>query len=211
MEGIRRHLSFANVASAIALFVALGGGTAVALNGSNRVQSDDLGPGAQVKAPDVADNAVDSADIKNGQVPVLDTSKTIPSVATVTGLLGASEYSPGVAYIREFVDFHGLRAPKALTSADVNFDGWHVESSGPADTGETSLDCDGSVSNPKAPKGQVCIYLSPSLVDEDSAKGLRVGSGTGVTDADRYGFRVDASSTVGSTAQLQGTWAARAP
>jgi hypothetical protein len=65
MRRIRRHLSFANVASAIALFVALGGGTAVALNGSNTVQSDDLGPGAQVKAPDVAANAVGSSDVVN--------------------------------------------------------------------------------------------------------------------------------------------------
>jgi hypothetical protein len=65
MRRIRRHLTFANVASAIALFVAISGGTAVALSGTNTVQSDDLGPGAQVKAPDVADNAVNSADVVN--------------------------------------------------------------------------------------------------------------------------------------------------
>ena len=43
----------------------LGGGSAVALNGTNTVQSDDLGPGAQVKAPDVAANAVNSPDVTN--------------------------------------------------------------------------------------------------------------------------------------------------
>jgi hypothetical protein len=43
----------------------LGGGAAVALTGSNTVQSDDLGPGAQVKAPDVAANAVDGPDVKD--------------------------------------------------------------------------------------------------------------------------------------------------
>jgi hypothetical protein len=37
MRRIRRHLTFANVASAIALFVAISGGTAVALSGSNTV------------------------------------------------------------------------------------------------------------------------------------------------------------------------------
>jgi hypothetical protein len=63
MRRIRRHLTFANVASAIALFVALGGGTAVALNGTNTVQSDDLGPGAQVKAPDIAANAVKGSNV----------------------------------------------------------------------------------------------------------------------------------------------------
>ena len=72
MRRIRRHLTFANVASAIALFVALGGGTAVALNGQNTVQSDDLGPGAQVKAPDVAANAVNGANVVNGSISTTD-------------------------------------------------------------------------------------------------------------------------------------------
>jgi hypothetical protein len=54
MRRIRRP-SHGTVAAYLALFVALGGGTtAVALNGQNTVQSDDLGPGAQVKAADLA-------------------------------------------------------------------------------------------------------------------------------------------------------------
>jgi hypothetical protein len=64
-QWIRSHLTYANVISTLALFLVLAGGSAVALNGSNTVQSDDLGPGAQVKAPDVADNAVNSADVVN--------------------------------------------------------------------------------------------------------------------------------------------------
>ena len=54
----QRHLE-------LCLFFFLGGGTAVALSGSNTVLSDDLGPGAQVKAPDVAANAVNGADVTN--------------------------------------------------------------------------------------------------------------------------------------------------
>jgi hypothetical protein len=68
MRRIRSRLTYANVISTIALFLVLAGGSAVALSGHNTVQSDDLGPGAQVKAPDVADNAVDSANIKDGQL-----------------------------------------------------------------------------------------------------------------------------------------------
>jgi hypothetical protein len=74
-EWIRSHLTYANVMVTILAFVVLTGGTAVALNGSNTVQSDDLGPGAQVKAADVADNAVDSADIANGQVKGADVAE----------------------------------------------------------------------------------------------------------------------------------------
>jgi hypothetical protein len=65
--------SAAMVVACIALFVALGGG-AYALSGSNTVQSDDLGPGAQVKAADVADDAVNGAAVKNGSLAITDLS-----------------------------------------------------------------------------------------------------------------------------------------
>jgi len=64
-EWIRSHLTYANVMATLAVFLVLSGGTAVALSGSNTVQSDDLGPGAQVKAADVADGAVGSAGVAN--------------------------------------------------------------------------------------------------------------------------------------------------
>jgi hypothetical protein len=75
MRRIRRHLSFANVASAIALFVALSGGTAVALSGTDTVQSDDLGPGSQVKAPDVAANAVNGSDVVDNSISGADVNE----------------------------------------------------------------------------------------------------------------------------------------
>jgi hypothetical protein len=53
MRLIRSHLTFANVASAIALFIALSGGTAIALSGANTVFSDDIVDG-EVKSPDLA-------------------------------------------------------------------------------------------------------------------------------------------------------------
>jgi hypothetical protein len=74
MRHIRRHLTFANVASAIALFVALGGGTAVALSGSNTVFSDDIandnfnsptqGQGGLV-ASDLRPNSVGTSEVTN--------------------------------------------------------------------------------------------------------------------------------------------------
>ncbi len=56
----------------VALFVALSGGTALGLTGSNTVQSDDLGPGAQVKAADVAANAVNGAKIADNSITGAD-------------------------------------------------------------------------------------------------------------------------------------------
>ncbi len=72
MRRIRRP-SHATVVAYVALFVALTGGTtAVALSGSNTVQSDDLGPGAQVKAADVAANAINGSKLADNQVSTLD-------------------------------------------------------------------------------------------------------------------------------------------
>jgi hypothetical protein len=68
MRRIRSKLTYANVMATLAVFLVLGGGTAVALHGHNTVQSDDLGPGAQVKAADVADNAVKGANIVDNSV-----------------------------------------------------------------------------------------------------------------------------------------------
>ena len=59
---MRARPSPAMVVALIALFIALGG-TAVALSGKNTVQSDDIGPGAQVKAADIANDAVGGATV----------------------------------------------------------------------------------------------------------------------------------------------------
>src|SRR5262249_17561378 len=64
-QWLRSHLTYSNVMVTILAFVVLGGGSAVALGGHDTVQSDDLGPGAQVKAPDVAAGAVGSAAVAN--------------------------------------------------------------------------------------------------------------------------------------------------
>ncbi|MGH2975370.1 MAG: hypothetical protein ACRDLL_10970 [Solirubrobacterales bacterium] len=68
MRRIRSKLTYANVMATLAVFLVLGGGTAAALHGHNTVQSDDLGPGAQVKAADVASNAVNGANIADNSV-----------------------------------------------------------------------------------------------------------------------------------------------
>ena len=42
MRRIRSHLSYANVMATLAVFLVVSGGTAVALNGSNTVFTDDI-------------------------------------------------------------------------------------------------------------------------------------------------------------------------
>jgi hypothetical protein len=90
MRRIRRHLTFANVASAIALFVALTGGTAVALSGSNTVFTDDI-----------TDNNVYSADVRNdtlagGGLAAFDLRpNAVGSSEVSTGAVGTTEVANG--------------------------------------------------------------------------------------------------------------------
>jgi hypothetical protein len=142
MRRIPRHLSFANVVSVIALFVAVSGGTAVALSGSNTVQSDDLGPGAQVTAPDVAANAVNGSDVVNGSIAGADiAASALPKGRKVTR--SGSACNPGSS---TFVDCGSMTiylprpGLRVLIIASVM---WHSESAG-ATRGQCRLGVNGA-------------------------------------------------------------------
>jgi hypothetical protein len=66
-QWLRSHLTYANVMATVAVFLVLGGGTAVALNGSNTVFSDDIVNG-QVQTQDLAAAAATNAKVANGAV-----------------------------------------------------------------------------------------------------------------------------------------------
>jgi hypothetical protein len=84
-QWLRAHLTYANVMATIAVFFVLSGGTAVALTGTDTVQSDDLGPGSQVKAPDVAANAVNGPDVVNGSIAGADIANSaLPTGRKIT-------------------------------------------------------------------------------------------------------------------------------
>jgi hypothetical protein len=88
MRQMRQHLTYANVMATIAVFLVLSGGTAVALSGTDTVQSDDLGPGAQVMAADVAANAVNGPDVVNNSLTGADINEATLGFTTVAKAAG---------------------------------------------------------------------------------------------------------------------------
>jgi hypothetical protein len=66
-----RRLTYANVVSTLALVVAVGGGTAYALNGHNTVFSDDVVNG-QVKTADLGSGAVTTRKVANNSLTARD-------------------------------------------------------------------------------------------------------------------------------------------
>jgi hypothetical protein len=75
-QWLRSQLTYANVMATIAVFLVLGGGTAVALNGSNTVFSDDI-----------VDNQVYSADVRNDTL----TGGGLGAIDLKPGSVGTSE------------------------------------------------------------------------------------------------------------------------
>jgi formylglycine-generating enzyme required for sulfatase activity len=93
---IKARPSPAMVVALIALFVSLGG-TAAALSGSDTVQSDDLGPGAQVMAPDVAANAVNGSDVVDNSIAGPDVNEAGLDATPLRTRVAQGGCSPSVA------------------------------------------------------------------------------------------------------------------
>jgi hypothetical protein len=132
----------------------------------------------------------------------------IPSGRTVTGAFG--QKVGGATDYNEVVSFYPLRAPANVLDADVNFSD-DAFTAGAAMNSDEDSACTGSVSNPTAPDGNVCLYLEGYDVAANSAFGSAfVG---GLTEGSRHGFSVNAGASMDSAGGtfLAGTWAYTAP
>jgi len=213
MRRIRSHLTYANVMATILAFIVLTGGTAVALNGSNTVQSDDLGPGAQVTAPDVAANAVNGSDVLNNSLTGADIDEsslvpatTLPSGRTlrgVFGLYGHGEENNGLESASGDVSFN----PPLASAPSVKVVQFGTASSPPQ--------CAGTAASPQAAPGWLCVY-------ENRAQNQRPGFYPSVSapgsfnspTASRFGASLIVQGQASGTDWFyvsEGTWAVKAP
>jgi hypothetical protein len=103
---IRNHIR-GNVIGYVALFVALGG-TAVALPGTNTVDSGDIING-QVKSADIANNKVNTIDLQDNQTR----SSDVRDDTLANGGLGAVDLAPNSVGSSEVSD-------NSLTGSDIN-------------------------------------------------------------------------------------------
>lgn len=89
---IRSRLTYANVASSLALFLAVSGGTALA---ASQIGTSQIKPGA-VTSSRLANNAVTSSKIKTGAVGASEiANNSITSHEIKNGSLQASDFAPG--------------------------------------------------------------------------------------------------------------------
>jgi hypothetical protein len=226
------------VVALIALFVALGGSAAALsgsntvftdditdnnvysadvrndnLSGGGLVSGDvrndtQTSPAGGLGAVDLKPSSVGTSEITNGTVSVLDTNKVIPSGATVTGAFYETDDTSGYAVLHFAADFHGLRAPTALTDNNITFDDIGISAAAAASS-EENPGCTGGLGIPTAPPGEVCIYLFGETVDDGTA--IATPLSATFPEANDKGFHVRAESAALDFASLGGVWAYQAP
>ena len=111
MHRIRQHLTYANVMVTILAFIVLGGGSAVALSGSNTVFSDDI-----------VDNEVKTADVRNDTLS--------------GGGLGAADLQPNSVGTSEAANnsLTGTDVNESSLTGDAQHLIWAVAAGNPATT-----------------------------------------------------------------------------
>jgi hypothetical protein len=137
---LRSHLTYANVISTVCLFLLLGGGSAVALTGSNTVFSDDITDnqvysadvrndalsGGGLAAVDLRANSVGSSELTNGSLGTGELSHSIPATrVTHSSAQSIPDFPPGatLAFDTERYDtanMHNNATNNSRLTAPVN-------------------------------------------------------------------------------------------
>lgn len=138
------------------------------------------------------------ADVNGYYVP----SGTLASGQTITGDWSISGFPATAAgnYLWTAVSF-----PVKLATAPVAPTANFIPAPGTASTAS----CPGTVSNPQAAAGQVCVYARTCGNADISCLFSTGGAGCGAADA--YGFGVYMTSIAAGQAYCYGTWAVTAP
>jgi hypothetical protein len=158
----------------LAVFLVLSGGTAVALHGHNTVQSDDLGPGAQVKAADVANNAVNGANVVDNSVTGDDVKES-----TLNGLVRGQVLDFNVAATGPTNDHKpfatvGPYTLKSFCASGAGFLSFQVFANGPAGFAETEFS---QVNNDTTDAGDHSQSAVPSANADTDVLHMSIGSG----------------------------------
>lgn len=205
MNRIRPRLTYANVVATICLFLVAGPSISWAAQ--------------QLGGADIRDGSLTGRDIKNGTLKAADLNAStrraltdtsafekMPSGTMVTGAFNyAYKFVAGNDFHMESITLPALPS-RAFAASDVNF-----SADGLASTIDSDASCTGSFANPTAPAGKICLYLGGEFAAIDiSAFGaeyphMRARGLFNIAWSDSPGL------PVGTSNELFGSWAYRAP
>jgi hypothetical protein len=209
---VRSRLTYANVISSLALFLALAGGSYAAIN----IPKNSIG------AKQLKKNAVTSVKVKPGSLLTSDFKSSarqglrgpagprglqgvqgvpgpvtgdLPSGATLRGVYNLDAVVPAASGIAGGSISFGLRLPSKPAIEIVGIGG------------PPTANCPGSLENPEAARGFLCVYKS----SETNTSGIfPCDQDCDPNIAERYGAELFASSTAGGRIFADGSWAVTA-
>ena len=140
----------------------------------------------------------------------------LPSKATITGVWGGRLHRPGTAPT-EVVLTVGFPRRAPVTIGDENV-GFPAGTPNVATAEQLPTKCTGTIDQPTAAPGFVCLYLDPTSTINLQGSTAITGKAldNSLSDADRYGFTVhivtkDPPDSPVSVSRAEGTWAYTAP
>jgi len=196
-----RRLTFANVVSALALFIALGGASYAAL----RLPKNSVGT-RQIK-----NNAVNGPKIKAGSVGSGDLSKSLRAqlmTAGVPGPAGLPDQLPSGKTLHGTYAASGVAAAAGETVRDAPSFAFPVSGHTPHVIplgGPATPECPGNVDAPEAARGHLCAYEGVNV-----AAKLVIDAPSDAPSA-RFGWIAQVTSTAAGAYQSRGTWAITEP
>jgi hypothetical protein len=216
LRSIRSRMTFANVTSLVALFVALGGSSYAALNlpkGSvgakqlrkNAVTSPKVKPGSlllsdfrraqrsRLRGPQGVAGPQGAAGPAGPQGPAGPITGTLPSGVTLRGVYGISARSTTPGSVQAPITY-GLALPGDPATH-------YVPAAGPAPP-----QCPGDYNDPRALPGHLCVY--EYVADGTTSVLIDFPAGTGSA---RFGAIVQGNTAGEVNATVKGTWAVTAP
>ena len=218
---IRSRLTFANVVSLLALFIALGGSSYAVVTrvGTKEIRNNSVRTGDlrnnDIRSRDVRNGTLLRGDFKSGQLPAGATGaqgprglkgdpgtsvfgSTIPSGTTIRGSFAINDVANDNDNTAFAVGAVSFPVPAPAVPAAVNF--------APGTTGaDDDATCTGTALAPTAPGGKVCLYPN-SVAAADN-------TGNGDADGTPFGFRIRIQGHADnpSRAFAAGNWAYTAP
>lgn len=212
---------FGGVAVAMLLTAAVGVGSAV---GAALITSADI-KNKSIKQKDMATGSVNSRVIKDRSIQQKDlafgivgaqnlgtavqdvvVNFTVPSGKTIQGAVGGDFASETAGGDWGVITSLPLKARNDLTDADVsvNVTTW-TDAGGQTDptTTDANPGCTGTVDNPTAPAGEVCIYVAGGDNAADLF-GYSVEPGSGGSP---YGFKLAWTSPITGDTYIDAVWA----
>jgi hypothetical protein len=217
---MRPRLSYANVVATLALIAALGGSAVAAsyvitstkqiapkvrkaLKGKKGKRGP-IGKTGPIGPAGPAGTAGAKGDT-GATGPAGPTTTTLPSGQTARGWINIDTVTSGGSEVLPGAISFGWNLPSAPAVTVI-------DAGAPA-----TADCPGTVANPKATAGRLCIYLNSRLNVRTDA-GFATGHGMTIYNSagdpytsDSFGAEIFVQSTAAGRAYIDGTWAVTAP